>query len=62
MLDESNIQLLLAKLPDDSLAKSLVAPFATHSIDDAAKVAQSILTAVKAAYLRKGPDDPAEAA
>ena len=59
--DDANIQLLLAKLPADSLARRLVAPFAAHPNDEAVTFAQSTLTAVKNAHLKGDADGPAEA-
>lgn len=59
--DDVNIQLLLAKLPADSLARRLVAPFATHPNDEASNLAQAVLTAVKDAHRKGDLDATAEA-
>lgn len=61
MPDDANIQLLLAKLPTDSLARKLVEPFATLSLDEAMKASQTALTAVKDAHLKEDADGPPEA-
>jgi len=60
--DDANIQLLLTMLPADSLARKLVAPFAAHPVDEAAKTAQRVLTAVKEARLKEDADGAAKAA
>jgi hypothetical protein len=60
--DQTNIELLLSKLPAESLARRLVAPFADQPLDGAIKAAQDVLAAVKAAHqdeLRR--DAPEEA-
>lgn len=59
---DTNIQLLLEKLPADSLALKLVAPFGQGALDDAVKAAQRVLDGVKAAHLAREPDGPVEAA
>lgn len=62
MPDHANIQLLLSMLPDDSLARRLVVPFASHTVDEAVKVAQNELTSVKDAHLKEDHDGPVKAA
>lgn len=58
MTDDANIQLLLTKLPADSLARKLVTPFAEQEPDAAMKASQSVLDAVKSAHLKGTADDP----
>jgi hypothetical protein len=58
MPDQTNIALLLSKLPADSLARHLVAAFEGKRADEGAKAAQERLIAVKAGYLKEPPDDP----
>lgn len=57
--DDANIQLLLAKLPKDGLARKLVAPFAEQSVDEALKAARRALDAVKEGHLSGDSDGPA---
>lgn len=62
MPDDVNVQLLLAKLPVDSLARKLVELFAEQQPDVAARAAHVLLAAVKATHLKRDTDDPADAA
>ena len=59
--DDANIQLLVAKLPADSMARKLVEPFAAQAPDEAVKAAQRVLAAAKAAHLKGEADDAADA-
>lgn len=49
MPDQTNIALLLSKLPADSLARRLVAPFAEQPLEEAVKAAQDVLATLKVA-------------
>jgi hypothetical protein len=62
MPDDANIQLLLAKLPANGLARKLVAPFAQGALDKAATAAQSVVAALKDEHLKEYADGQAEAA
>jgi hypothetical protein len=60
--DRTNIALLLSKLPADSLARRLVAPFLESPFDEAFHVAGAVLAGVKAQHEQEQTDDTAEEA
>ena len=62
MPDQTNIEMLLSKLPNESLARQLVAPFETQTEDEATKSAYEVLLALKAKHVKEGIHDPADSA